>query len=64
MVHPGSNGLSLSMHKPIDRDFLTSVDWSAGTIIEAPSSTRADSNFANSNGRQFYPSTAPLLSAA
>ena len=55
VVHPGSNGLSLSMHKPIDRDFLTSVDWSAGTIIEAPSSTRADSNFANSTAVQFYP---------
>lgn len=55
VVHPGSNGLSLSMHKPIDRDFLTSIDWSAGTIIEASGDEKADSNFANSTVVQFYP---------
>lgn len=34
IAHPGGDGLTLSMHKPLDRNFLAHVDWSSGTLKE------------------------------
>lgn len=54
VVHPGENGLCLSMHKPIDRDFLAKVDWSAGALVEQDDED-SSAVFANSTVVYFYP---------
>ncbi|ERH18204.1 hypothetical protein HMPREF1549_01914 [Actinomyces johnsonii F0510] len=64
IAHPGGDGLTLSMHKPLDRNFLAHVDWSSGTLKEGEGGDGRDSDYANSTAVHFYPRFGAFAMAA